>query len=191
MVTEEDLGHVLKELRQRGKPGWTCPLPSLDALPQLIWHQVGAGSRENRNTHFRKIPSCGSLIWNSISLSLKEKGNSWGLKECLSMVPSGVKRGEIWNSSRARREGQALRCGGVGVLCKVQHQWASTISSLSLWGAPQRFHLLNNGVKGRFWWNYGCEIAHAPAWEKRGIKTAKKTRKRIRISQLFMNTDAL
>lgn len=41
---------------------------------------MGTGSRKNRNTYFRKIPSRGSLIWNSISLSLKEKEIPEGLK---------------------------------------------------------------------------------------------------------------
>ena len=55
-------------------------------LPQLIRHQAGIGSRKNR-IYFRKILSCGSLIWNSISFYLGENGYMYMMAESLCCSP--------------------------------------------------------------------------------------------------------
>ena len=58
-------------------------------LPQLIRHQAGIGSRKNR-AYFRKILSCGSLIWNSISFYLGENGYMYMMAESLCCSPEAT-----------------------------------------------------------------------------------------------------
>lgn len=97
----------LKNLARKGSQAESTLCLLRVSLPQWIWHQTGAGSRKNRNVGFRKMLFCGSLIWDSISFSFfKGKGSSWGLKECLSVAPTGVIQGETWNFNQTGGRGR-------------------------------------------------------------------------------------